>query len=375
MMAAGGKIRVMLAGPYPHAGGMLGTYGRIFGNMQASSIFEDDIEFTPHRMTLPEDGGFAKRFIVDIARAVGTLRRGPDIFHLITQKFRSTYREYPILRMARLAGIRSIVDIRAGSLREMMDREGGALQKKMMRGIVRTADAVIVECPKDIGLVQERFGRRASQLPNVALQRDLDRISPAADLPDAERPVRVIHSGRYAKFKGTIVLLESLGTLSKMGVRAELHLTGQGKDPDVLEAIARYAANPPVGTAVIDHGWDVPDLYELMASGHLFAMLSDWHGEGHPNVVTEAMMAGLAMVLSDWTHREDIVPDGGALIVPPGDPVAAAEAIARYARDHDLLRQARELNRNFVERNYVDQVCYPRLLDLYRNVQAGRAGG
>ena len=79
-------------------------------------------------------------------------------------------------------------------------------------------------------------------------------------------------------------------------------------------------------------------------------------------------MAGLGMILSDWLHREDIVPEKGAVIIPPRDPAALADAVERYINDSALLVEAGWVNRKFVEENYLDSVCYPRFLELYNKL-------
>ena len=367
-MSGGGRISVLLAGPYPHPGGMTGTYGRILNNLRMSPVFEKDVDFIPHRVTLPADGGFVKREIIDLARGARSLIRRPDVLHFILAKFRSLYREYPILHAAKRTGVKTLVDIRAGSLQPMLERRGYRLQNGLMRSLLRAADAVVLECWKDVTFLQDQFEREGLYLPNVALASDFDRVKPSSDAPGDGRPIRLIHSGRYAHFKGTGVLLETMKILSERGLKAELHLTGQGSDPDLLREIRAYADDPPAGIRIVDHGWDVPDLYGLMASGHVFVMLTDWRGEGHPNVVTEAMMAGLAMILSDWRHREDVVPDEGAIIVPSTDHGALAAAIERFATEPGLLARAREVNRRRVKEHYLDSICYPRLLQLYKQL-------
>jgi len=372
-MSAGRKIRVLLAGPYPAPGGMPGTYGRILENLRTSPIFAEEIEFIPHRVSLPSDGNAARRMFIDLGRAGGSLRRRPDILHILMQKYRALYREFPFLEAAGALGVRTMVDVRAGTLQWMLGRAGAQLQNAMMRRLLRRGDAVVLECLKDVAFVSETFGRRSLYLPNVALARDYERVRPNPDPPGPGGALRLIHSGRYSKDKGTGVLLESLRILSSRGVRAELHLTGEGREPAILEMIRRHVESPPPGIPVIDHGWDVPDLYALLASAHVFVMPTTWHGEGHPNAVTEAMMAGLGMVLTDWIHREDIVPEEGALLVRPGDPGAVADAVERYATDPGLLDAARKANRRRVEERFLDRVCYPRLLELYRSL--GRAGG
>lgn len=373
-MSGGGKIRVLLAGPYPAPGGMTGTYGRILENLRTSPVFASEIEFIPHRVTLPADGNALKRLFVDLVRVGSSLRRRPEILHILMQKYRALYREFPFLEAARALGVRTVVDVRAGTLQRMLSGRSRAtrLQNAMMRRLLRRGDALVLECLKDVAFVGEAFGRGGLYLPNVALARDHERIRPNPDPPGPGRPLRLIHSGRYSADKGTGVLLESLRLLSGRDVRAELHLTGQGKEPAILEMIRSFVESPPPGIPVIDHGWSVPDLYALLATAHVFVMPTTWLGEGHPNAVTEAMMAGLGMVLTDWTHREDIVPEGGAILVPPGDPGAVADAVERYAKDPGLLDAARRANRRRVEERFLDRVCYPRLLELYRDLRRAR---
>jgi glycosyltransferase involved in cell wall biosynthesis len=366
------KIEVLLAGPYPRSTGMAGTYGRILANMRESKVFRDRVEFTPHRVTLPGDGNALRRLAVDVARGFHSLQRRPQILHFIMQKYRALYREYPLLSLARIRGIKTVVDIRAGTLRHKFERRGYLLQKLLMRRILHREDAILLECLKDVPFVRSEFGREGLYVPNAVRSEDYNRISPAADFPGPEIPIRLIHSGRYSKAKGTVVLLQAMGELSRRRIRAELHLTGQGNEPDVQEMIGRFVEQPPAGISVIDHGWDVPDLFELLASAHVFVMPTTWWGEGHPNAVSEAMMAGLGMILTDWIHREDIVPQDGAILVPREDPVAVADAIASYSDSPELLATARQSNRRWVEERFLDTACYPRILDLYEKLDTPR---
>ncbi|MCK4660794.1 MAG: glycosyltransferase family 4 protein [Phycisphaerae bacterium] len=365
------KIRVMLAGGYPLPGGMTGTYGRILNNILASSIFRDEVDFIPHRVTLPADGSLPKRFAVDMVRFARSLPRKPQVLHFLMHKYRALYREYPMLTAARFLGIKTIVDVRAGTLQYMLNRRANRLENAMMSDLLRHGDAIALECRKDVPFIRERFGREAVYVPNALLEEDFDRIQPASLPPAKGQTLKMIHSGRYSQDKGVAVMLRSLNVFSERGIKVELHLTGQGTDPEILSMIRAYVSDPPQGTVVKDHGWDVEDLYALLASAHVFLMPTHWPGEGHPNSVTEAMLAGLGMILSDWFHREDIVPAPGAIIIPPRDPGALADAVQRYIDNPALLAEAGRVNREYVKANYLDSVCYPRFLKLYRQLAGG----
>lgn len=367
-MSTDSKLKVILAGAYSPPGGMTGTYGRILNNLSASSIFKDEIEFIPLRVTLPVDGNMAKRFAVDMYRFIRSMKYKPAILHFLMHKYRALYREYPILKLAKALGVKTIVDIRAGTLQYMLNRRNYRLQNAMMRDLLRHGDAIILECKKDVPFIKTNFGQEGLYVPNAILEEDFKRIKPADLARENGQPLKLIYSGRYSDDKGVPVMLKSLDILSKKGLKVELHLTGQGKETHVLKMIKAYADAAPKGTSVVDHGWDVPDLYALLASAHIFVMPTCWMGEGHPNSVTEAMMAGLGMILSDWLHREDIVPNNGAVIIPPHDPTALAEAVEQYSNDFVSLAKAGRINRAFVKENYLDSVCYPRFLDLYKKL-------
>jgi hypothetical protein len=69
--------------------------------------------------------------------------------------------------------------------------------------------------------------------------------------------------------------------------------------------------------------------------------------EGVPNVLLEAMMAGCPVVATTVGGIPEVVTDEGeALLVPPGDDVALAKAVARVLRDvglrEHLIKAARE---------------------------------
>lgn len=362
------KLKVMLAGPYPKPGAMMGTYGRILNNIKDSNIFSDDIEFVPHRVTLPTDGGFAKRWIIDSYRFLRSMPKKPDVFHIIMQKYRALYREYPMLKIAQMLGIKTVVDIRAGTLQWMLSRKNASLQNAMMRSILRSCDAVVLECYKDVAFVKEHFDQEGLHLPNALLEKDFKKVKPANLKLQADQPIKLIYSGRYIEQKGIGIVLKSLDILSQRGIKAEFHLTGGGDDPKLMKLIKDYTQTPPPGTKVIDHGWDVGNLNDFMASHHVFTMPTWWPGEGHPNSVTEAMMAGLSMILSDWVHREDIVPEDGTIVVPPKDPGAMADAVETYVENSQMLIRAGKVNRQYVKDNYLDTVCYPRLLQKYQQL-------
>jgi glycosyltransferase involved in cell wall biosynthesis len=78
------------------------------------------------------------------------------------------------------------------------------------------------------------------------------------------------------------------------------------------------------------------DLFELYRSSHAFLHVS-WT-EGFPQVLVEAFACGLPVVATDVGGVRAGV-GSAALLVGPGDPQAAADALERVAHDGDLRAQ------------------------------------
>ncbi len=88
-----------------------------------------------------------------------------------------------------------------------------------------------------------------------------------------------------------------------------------------------------------------------------------------PNSVLEALASGVPVVSTNVGGVPYMVEHGKtALLVPPGDPQAMAEAILRVLEDAPLARALRDAGLHYVQQ-YAWQSVRPRLLQVYRAVQ------
>jgi glycosyltransferase involved in cell wall biosynthesis len=122
--------------------------------------------------------------------------------------------------------------------------------------------------------------------------------------------------------------------------RAHAIIAGGGDLEDFLKELANE-----MGIAervhVLGPRKDVP---ELMHAIDVFAMPSIWEGFGL--VLLEAMAAGRPIVASRVATIPEVVVDGETgILVPAGDPLALAEALATLADQPRLARQYGEAGR------------------------------
>jgi glycosyltransferase involved in cell wall biosynthesis len=149
-------------------------------------------------------------------------------------------------------------------------------------------------------------------------------------------PGRVLSVGRLVPKKGFDDLIRAAGMLHRRGVPFELHLIGGG---DLRPELTELAARESVADRVHFHGArPQTELLGEYGSAHVFALspvvLADGDRDGIPNVLMEAMAAGVPLVATAVSGiPEIIVDDHSGRLVPPHRPDLVAAAIESLLGD------------------------------------------
>lgn len=146
--------------------------------------------------------------------------------------------------------------------------------------------------------------------------------------------------GRIAEEKGLHILLAAAALLRDAAPAAEVHVWGDPEQEPFYTARCRALALD--GVPVRFRGrFDRGRLADVYAELDVLVVPSIWD-ENSPLVVFEAFAAGAPVIAADVTGLSEVIAHGtDGLLVPPRDPAALAEAIARLARDETLLAALR----------------------------------
>lgn len=171
--------------------------------------------------------------------------------------------------------------------------------------------------------------------------------------------------GRLSLEKGHADLLQAVA-LARL---PELRLVIAGDGPERANLERQRAALGLENTVLL--AGHQPDIRPFYALADLIALPS--HSEGSPNVLLEAMSAGLPIVATNAGGVVEIAADGEtALIVRSGDPPSFAAALERIWTDASLARrlgtQARATAALYTPEAYVDAMA-----NIYREVLGARA--
>ena len=148
-------------------------------------------------------------------------------------------------------------------------------------------------------------------------------------------PFRVICVGQLAPVKGQHLLIAAMDALVKEGRDVHLRFAGDGPDRDALTH--DVASRGLSGNISFEGSVNQDKLLDFYRESDTLVLSS--FVEGLPVVLMEAMSMEIPCI-APWVNGipEIITPESDGLLVPPGDPAALAQAIARLMDQTELRR-------------------------------------
>lgn len=200
--------------------------------------------------------------------------------------------------------------------------------ERVMRWLASVADAVFVVSP-DLASSIENSQRALVAAPVSAPTRDVAEVSRSLDIPDSAAVVLAV--GRLHPQKGFDLLIRAASLLAS---RRDVVVVIAGDGPQRAELSALIDALH-VDVRLIGDREDVADLRQV---ADVAVMPSRW--EGWPLAAGEALAAGCPLVVTAVGGLPELVGDA-AMVVPPDDVSALADAIAAQLDDAELAGEYR----------------------------------
>ncbi len=225
----------------------------------------------------------------------------------------------------------------------------------------------IVQNPDDAE-VTSRFlpGRRVHLIRGSGV--DLDRFV-ATPEPSDEREIVATFVGRILWSKGVGEIVEAARLLRERGARVTLRLVG-APDKENPESVSEATVRGWMAAGLVQ--WDpwTEDVVGVWRSSHMAILPS--YREGLPKALLEAAASARAIIATDVPGCREIARrDVNALLVPPRDARALADAIERLARDADLRKRFGAAGRAIAEREFAETLVVEKTLALYRDLVHG----
>jgi len=219
-------------------------------------------------------------------------------------------------------------------------------------------------------------GTDAAKLRVLHCGADTDLFSPGAT-PEAPGALSLVCVGSFLEVKGHRYLVEGCRLLRERGIDVRCHLVGDGPGRDEIEALIEAAG---LGEAFVLHGpLPRPSVAQLLASAHVIVQPSvptrRGSREGIPVSLMEGMACGLPAVATRISGIPELVEDGeNGFLVPPRDPEALADALARLASNPELRRRMGRAARAKVLQEFDLEANAARLAAMIRAVPGSSNG-
>ena len=176
----------------------------------------------------------------------------------------------------------------------------------------------------------------------------------------------VLFVGRLDPQKAPFNLLEAFAHLLERHLDWQLLFVGDGS---LKASMDEWIAQRGLGHRIRIAGWR-PDVPELLKAADLLVLPSLW--EGMPNIVLEAMAAGLPVVVSRVEGTEELIRDGETgLLVTPGSPTELEHQIEAALTSPELSSRIRTTAQLAVQKQFtMDRMVsayeqlYARLIDV-----------
>jgi len=243
------------------------------------------------------------------------------------------------------------------------------LKARLVRPVLSALLRYVLGHPHAAVLVQNPDDRKVAQSLGIASERifvipgsgvETDRLTP---LPEPPGPITAAFVGRLLDDKGVRSLIEAHDILARRGQPVRLLIAG---DPDPAnpvsippQEIAEWGRRP--GIELLGH---VTDIREVWKAAHIAVLPS--RREGLPKSLLEAAACGRPIVATDVPGCREIArQDTNALLVPPDNAQALADAIGVLAQDAALRARFGAASRQLVESKFSDVVIGREIRGLY----------
>lgn len=234
--------------------------------------------------------------------------------------------------------------------------------------LLRRRCRVIVQNDEDrraIAALRPAAGARVVVIPGSGV--DLDHFSPLPEPPDP--PITAAYVGRMIAIKGLATAVAAQQLLWRDGVGLRLLLVGvpDPANPSSLDEATLAAWSKLPGVTWCGHRDDVR---EIWAMAHI-AVLASYGGEGVPKTLLEAAAMGRAIAASNVPGTRDIARPGiNAILAPPGDAPALAQALKELAGDSKQRRAFAAAGRALVAEGFSETAIRAATVALYRALSA-----
>lgn len=351
------KPKVMLVGPWGGSPGGVRTFMTNVADSALASSYQI-LRFNtarPPKRNVTNNYGYGSILQGGVARALaGTfitifhmilfpfvlMLRRPNVVQVQSSDFQTYWESAFYVLICRLLGFPVLM--RLGGAFDHFHSVSSPRARSLIQRILQWPDQLIVQSGYWRDLVR-KLGRSEGVvvLPNCISEKDILGTDPA----NRATPVCLFAAGSEANRKGVDEVLAAIHLLKTARANVKFHIVAAS------ESLRAAIIDRGLSDIALTEGYLSRDrMLETMRNADIFLLPT--RAEGFPNALLEAMASETAAIVTPVGSIPEIVEGGCAIIIPPRDSFALAEAITQLAGERALRQR--------IARKALDRVraCY-----------------
>ncbi len=368
-------LRVLLWAPRPPPPGGVGYWTERYLNAAP----EHDLAVTLLN-TAPPPGRFDEKSVLRLDRSLSAVRalgrlvrtlatQRFDVAHVTTTLFWATPREALVLKLCRSHKIPTVLHIHASSQLPPWRDALPPLRRKLLDATLQQADVLAVLSREFETYLRAAFPTKTIvRIPNML---DLQTEAQPNVLPPRKLP-RVLFVGMRTPMKG-------LGELAEAMLMVDAELVVVGPPGTGLDAAAEARMDDAMAKLratgrLVETGQLSPQVCaQVYREVDVFCLPT--HREGLPNVLLEAMAAGLPVVATPIGGIPDVLTPDFGILVPVDAVPELASALQKLIADGDLRNQLGRAGQAFARDHFTPRAVVSRWRRLYETLKVPTSPG
>ena len=260
---------------------------------------------------------------------------------------------------AKVLCIPVVIDARGNSLNKLAEGNESIPLLISWKIILDFSKYILVQQRSTRRSLEDHFGKKIIHHPNPIKERKSDRKN---EILQSEI-IRIAFVGYCYEKKGVFDLVEGCNIASSKGVRIELNLIGQEEN-----SFKAYLDNCKTSSSlsIKRFGKQSFDFVQRkLCEFDIFIFPSFHPGEGHQNIINEAIYAGLSLITTKVGTINEFLDDRKCYFIKPHSANDIAHKVQHVLNNSVEAKQKANEALKYLKLNFFESVVYGELLKIY----------
>lgn len=306
------------------------------------------------------------RLIGDIGVLLANLK-GANLIHVVANSGPALFRAFAATCVSKTFGLPVLLDVRGSALDDFSEQRSTFIYKIMWSFVIFFSSKVFVQRKNTSENLKSRYRNKIVHQPNMIPDEDIKKYSRPILL---DKTINVIFVGYCYLDKGVFDIVEGCRIASGRGMSINLTFVGE-EHVDFSEFLNLFDEHEGLFIRRLGKK-DRNEVLNLLNYSDVFTFPTYHKGEGHPNVINEAMAHGLSIIATHWGAISELLNDETAYFVDAKSPRQIADTLCYIDRNRGEAKRKGLLARERLISDFTASKVLCDLDNVYRSLTKGR---